>query len=400
MFARRGLFVFLLAVAGLALYSIFRSAEAAQDPIPGNALALASVAFALVAVVVAVFALRRADAVRSDFQRFSRSVEMALGEVSSRSTRDSATIGELNRMVADEIRGMGERRPQSAETTEQQPESRRPRPRLTEADTPPSAANNLATETFEQALAEAVLQNTLQISLQPIISVSQSTAVGFEVHAHVTAGEFDRTLDIRRLTRPVPGLDPAVFEQLLLRQAIETGRRQLGSDSERMPFHLPISEALLGNEQEMANLAELTSQHRALAKSVVFSLAADALQLAGTARENLDRLTLEGFRLAFENWEGGADEAGVAAARGVTVAKISVDRLLDRQKSRGNSLSGTALVEALAEAGIKIIATGVARDEDAVSLIDLGIDLMEGDRFSGPKLIKTPASRRAALAET
>jgi EAL domain-containing protein (putative c-di-GMP-specific phosphodiesterase class I) len=58
------------------------------------------------------------------------------------------------------------------------------------------------------------------------------------------------------------------------------------------------------------------------------------------------------------------------------------------------------MVEALHEAGIGIIATGVARDEDAVSLIDLGIDLMEGDRFSGPRLIKAPASRRAAMAET
>jgi EAL domain-containing protein (putative c-di-GMP-specific phosphodiesterase class I) len=61
-------------------------------------------------------------------------------------------------------------------------------------------------------------------------------------------------------------------------------------------------------------------------------------------------------------------------------------------------LPGAELVEALREAEIGVIATGVTRDEDAVTLIDLGIDQMEGDRFSGPKLIKAPASRRAELA--
>ena len=36
----------------------------------------------------------------------------------------------------------------------------------------------------------------------------------------------------------------------------------------------------------------------------------------------------------------------------------------------------------IAEAEIEIIATDVASDEDAVSLIDIGIDLMTGERLS------------------
>ncbi|MBO6718201.1 MAG: EAL domain-containing protein [Rhizobiaceae bacterium] len=400
MFVRRGLFVSILALAAVALYSISVRAQTAQDPIPGNALAIAAVVVALISVGVAIFAVRRAEAVRSDFRRFSRSVEMALDDVSSRSTRDSATIGELNRMVADEIRGMADLRAHAAEAPQQQA-TPRPRPRAVEPEAlQPASAPPIATQAFEDALAAAVADNTLQISLQPIISVSQSTAAGFEVHAHVPGEDANRPVDIRRLTRPVAGLDPAAFEQALLRRAIETGRRQLGSDSERMPFHIPVSEALLANEQELGNLAELTSQHRALAKSVVFSIAADSLELHGAARDNLDRLTGEGFRLALEDWDGDAEAAIQAAARGVVMAKVAADRLLDRPKPRRGGLTGADMVEALREAGIRIVATGVTRDEDAVNLIDLGIDLMEGDRFSGPKLIKAPASRRAALAET
>jgi EAL domain-containing protein (putative c-di-GMP-specific phosphodiesterase class I) len=397
MFERRGLFVSTLVLAAIALYLVSQNAQAAQEPIPGNAIALAGILVALGAVGVAIYALRRAEAVRSEFLRFSRSVEMALGEVATRSTRDSATIGELNRMVADEIRSMSELRhtggsaPAAAAATD----SARPRPVRVEPRQPAGPETSTA---FEQALTRAVSDNALQISLQPIISVSRSTAVGFEVHAHVTDSEHDRALDFRRLARPVSGLDQAAFEQTLLRQAIDAGRRQLGSDSEKMPFHIAISGALLSNENEMGNLAELTSQHRALAKSVVLSLAAGEFDLRGAARENLDKLTAEGFRLAIEDWDGSAEDAEAAAARGVALVKIPVDRLLDRQKPRRNGLPGAELVEALREAEIGVIATGVTRDEDAVTLIDLGIDQMEGDRFSGPKLIKAPASRRAELA--
>ena len=37
---------------------------------------------------------------------------------------------------------------------------------------------------------------------------------------------------------------------------------------------------------------------------------------------------------------------------------------------------------------VTIIAVNVANDEDAVSLLDLGIDLMAGPRFGGPKRLK------------
>ena len=41
-----------------------------------------------------------------------------------------------------------------------------------------------------------------------------------------------------------------------------------------------------------------------------------------------------------------------------------------------------------------IIAVNVANDEDAVSLIDLGIDLMAGPRFGGPRRLKADGGSR------
>ena len=42
----------------------------------------------------------------------------------------------------------------------------------------------------------------------------------------------------------------------------------------------------------------------------------------------------------------------------------------------------------IADAGMEIIATDVGSDEDAVSLIDMGIDLMTGERLSPPRRIR------------
>ena len=403
MFARRGLFLTTLAIAAFAFYSVSNGAEAGTLPISDNLLALAALAaivIALFAICIAYFAMNRVAAVRNEFGRFSRSVETTLNELASRSTRDSASIGELNKMVADEIRSMSAKAHPSAEAASPAAaaEVRRPRPAPIVTRETPAIAE--AEAGFEKLLVEAVERDDLQVSLQPIISVARSAAAGFEVHAHISEPDSDRARDIRRLASPVSGLDQAAFEQGLLKHSIEAGRRQLGSDSEKMPFHVAISDALLSNESEMQNLAQLTSQHRALAKSVVLSIAADAFELRGTARENLDRLTMEGFRVALEDWAGSAADAMAAAERGVKYAKVPVDRLFDRTRKRPGELGGAEMVAALREADIEIVATGVERDEDAVGLIDLGIDLMEGDRFSGPKVLKAPAKRRAELAET
>jgi hypothetical protein len=41
--------------------------------------------------------------------------------------------------------------------------------------------------------------------------------------------------------------------------------------------------------------------------------------------------------------------------------------------------------------GVEIIATDVGSEEDAVSLIDMGVDLMTGERLSAPRRLKTDA---------
>jgi len=53
------------------------------------------------------------------------------------------------------------------------------------------------------------------------------------------------------------------------------------------------------------------------------------------------------------------------------------------------------IIESAVANDVTVIAVNVANDEDAVSLLDLGIDLMAGPRFGGPKRLKQDGGSRA-----
>jgi EAL domain-containing protein (putative c-di-GMP-specific phosphodiesterase class I) len=391
--------VILITLLGVLEASRAQSATAVATE--STLLPIAAVLIAAIAVAVAAIAMRNARKAQSDFLRFSLSIEMALRDLSTRSERDAASIGELNRKIADEIETLTDMaeaaRPQPATPALRRAEPE-PRPAKIVPIERPAEAEASTPEALRQALIAAVAGGELEVSLQPIISVAQGAATGFEVHAHVEPADGGRALDIRRLAQPVPGLDQGAFEAAMVRAALAASRRQLGTASERMPFHIAISEALLGARAEVEGIAELARIHRALPASVVFSVPASLLALGGDTRERLDQLTASGFRLAAEGWEGSAEELEETRARGTHFLKIAVNRLLDRERARRRMLPGAELAEKAAEMGLSIVATGVVRDDDAVGLIDLGIDLMEGERFSGPRRIRSSAARQAALA--
>jgi EAL domain-containing protein (putative c-di-GMP-specific phosphodiesterase class I) len=231
------------------------------------------------------------------------------------------------------------------------------------------------------------------LSLQPIIAAGRGEAGGFEVHFHVQPEEGKPT-DIRRLQHHVADVDPAAYERLAVVSATEAARRGLGDISERMPLHIAISSALLDDGLEFATVLDIFKLHPALAKSVVMSLPAELVE-SGQHSAALELLSGLDVRFAAEDWSG--SQAGLDRLKkaGVGALKIAAERLLDRVKLRKGQPNGAALVEMAGAAGVDIVATDVGSEEDAVSLIDMGVDLMTGERLSAPRRLKTDASGTA-----
>ncbi len=447
-----GLLVIGVAVLACGAAGLLLLGASSRDVPTGGPMLLAAAATLLLAAATATFAwraARRARDLAADLERLARSVDAAMAELTARSDRDRAALAALHGLVS---RGLGPvpRRaaPASVETPQlpsagsvapKPPAANAPQklpaddvPKMAPAhDVPQKAPHESAPQappagTVAQAPSSGVLQppteggpppeqsapepwepgieaalhrimkaGRAEISLEPIISVARGAARGYEVHVYVAAAEGE--IHLRRPRQDVRGHDAAAFERLVAISAADAARRRLVPASEARPLHVPISDALLGNDRELARLFDLLRTQDGLARSVILSLPSTVA--AGGQQPALRRLAAAGVRFALEGWDGSGTEFEALQRFGLRFLKLPADRLLDRAKPDGAAPAVT-LLDRAAEAGVEIVATGVSSDEDAVALLDLGIDLMAGPRFSAPRrLARDTGQSRATVRD-
>ena len=393
----------LLAIAGAAAFCaavtfLLQIAIARGLPATDIVLVTAS-ATLLLSIGAAAFAYRafnRANLVATELERLTRSMDAAIKDVSLRGDREATKLEELNAAVSSRLDATSarispaelgddadEERPAAA--AEASASARKGR----QAHAEPHVPVPVEAPGADVALRRMLAGGQADLSLQPIIAAGRGEAGGFEVHFHIQPEE-GKPVDIRRLQQPVADVDPAAFERLAVVSATEAARRGLGDISERMPLHVAVSSALLEDGLEFATVLDIFKLHPALAKSVVMSLPAELVE-SGQHSAALELLAGLEIRLAAEDWSGSQAALETLKAAGVGAVKVAAARLLDRAKQRKGQPNGASLVEMAGDAGMEIIATDVESEEDAVSLIDMGVDLMAGERLSAPRRLKTDA---------
>jgi EAL domain-containing protein (putative c-di-GMP-specific phosphodiesterase class I) len=396
--------MFRLAVAGAALavlcvaaaYLLPWRVAAGYFALLAPLVALLALFSALVAAVVARRALRQAASLRAELLVLARSVDIALREVVMRTGEETATVGDVANSVAREVAFLSERlATDPGDTADGQaagnvvPHPSAERVHVTQGAPPPAAPDQGAIEAAYQA---AIAAGTLDIALQPIVSVRNNAAAGFEVFANLPLDGGQR-VELRRPAGPASPADAARFERILLATALKAGRRQLGAASIDMPLHVAVSDAILADGGEFSAVLDMLQFYPDLARSFVLSLPAALAGQSGEHRQALDILAARGVRFAAEGWDETIDGERPAHA-GLAFLKLSADRLLDREKGRRRLAPAVAVIQRAAAGKLAIIATEVATDDDAVSLIDIGIDLMAGPRFGGPRRLKPEGSDR------
>lgn len=386
-----------LALLGYLGLLALQMVEGRVTPLMMTAGLAAAVAVSLVSFLACLVLLVRTSKSLAQQKDMLRAVDMALRDYATRADQTTKTVSEVQALALRELDALKER--QFRRLEDEQPGS----PSGTDGALPnnvvpisapapaPDAAGQAAKDGYREFLKAAIGQGHLEVSLQPIVTVSRGEASGFEVFAHVEAPGLPAR-DIKRLESGLDLQNRAAFETLLFQQAVIASRRELGADGERMPLQVAISNALLQDADAVTAVTETYRKHPALAGSLVLSLPVHLINGAGRRHEDaIARLADAGAPLAMEGWRGNAKALRECVARGVRYIKLPADRLLDREKRRNQDLSGAEICEAAALASVDIVATGVDTDEDAVCLIDLGIDMMAGERFSGPRRLRRSA---------
>lgn len=332
-----------------------------------------------VAAAAALLALRRSGEALAQMRRLEASVDMAL-------------------------------RSQQAAAPRPEPMSVAPapteKPDVTEAEAPPiilrEADNVVPLRSAEQErvakpavlLAASVLTaataRPTELSLQPIVSVSSGKTLGFDVFRSVESG--GQVLNIRDIAEPPAGFDIAAFEAQTVLAAIHTARRRLGEVTDQ-PLHVAVSDAFLRSTQELDRLTTMAREYPLIAGALVFAVDARCFDPAHPAYAAVSQLASAGFGLAAEmaDWQAGSMPGHAA----LQYKRIPAQRLLRSGVTRSREVS--RLLDDATGSRVRVIATGVTHDRDAMALLDLGVDLMVGDRFCAPRRLRP---ERVAEAKT
>ena len=366
-------------------------------------LSLSGFAIALAAAIFSFVAATQARTARRDMVRLVNSFEMRLKELMSRTNRENAGLAELNALVEKELRGLAElvgERSGDGHVTPSQDTA--PAPSRSNVIPHPASLARPAQPRgldapLEELLARAVRENMLEVSLQPIISVADSVAVAFDVFAHIERD--GASVDVARLAAPAAGMGVAEFERALITAAAETSLRKLGIAGERTPLHVPLSRALLDDAATFAATIDMFRVHPGLCRSLVLCFPAEVFA-SEALQGRLSQLTAASVALAADGWSDAFSPQGAFGRFGIASLRLSTDRILEREKPSRGVRPLESILETASDATVTVVATGVSTDEDAVNLIDLGIDLLTGERFSGPRRLKDndkgPAPRPAS----
>jgi cyclic-di-GMP phosphodiesterase TipF (flagellum assembly factor) len=379
----------LFAVA--AMVGLVLMAGSAANPLKA---ALGSGLFALVSllagalgVLLAIFALQAAHRLNRDVNRLAHSLDAALKSLAGASKHNSSTIEELADTVNRDIGRLSQaldrtsRRRAQAQVATGGNIVALPTGDRIPRDNKPAPADGA------RPAAAGIPAGPLEICLEPIISVSDSAAIGFEAYADVRLADGEEE-PLRRLGDHVGLNDRIAFERALLDAAATVSRRQLGQDGKPLPIHVAVSTAFLEDPGASERLIDLFRLHPDLETRIVLSL--DKAPETGSsllASGAMAKMARAGVRFACETAPDGEDGLSRLSLAGFTILKLPVRRLLDRQRGR-NALPAADIPRQADAAKVMLVVSGVATDEDVLALLDLGVDVMSGPRFSGPRRLR------------
>lgn len=241
----------------------------------------------------------------------------------------------------------------------------------------------------------AISDGRFEIALRPIVSLTRGTAVAFDAFAE--CGDGHAHFHLARPGADVSTSNHARFEALLVARALEATRRVLAGKTEA-PIHVPVSRALLDEEAETTALLQRLRAHPAAARSIVFDLAAADLSASATMRDNVDAFLDVGVGLCIDLGDTPAPDFERFRKSGARQVRLPAYLLLGDTTTGTRAPSGPDIASAARDGGIDVIADRVANDDEALALVDLGIDVMSGPRFAPPRRLRDPVTANPGRA--
>ncbi len=258
--------------------------------------------------------------------------------------------------------------------------------------TDPVAAslNGHAEPTIDMPRADVltVMQSALEDSrvdlyLQPTVKLPNRKTASYEAFSRVRDENGDVIYPSEYLeTAERAGL-VGTLDNLLLFRCISLVR-ELGMRKPGPRLFINIAAGSLNDPDFLHEFTAFMTQHKDLAKRLVFELSAKSLpDLSDSVRRHLGALARLGFPFSVDHVEDLEMDVALLSALNVHYVKIDADKLLAT-----DAHDAAGLKNRLQRYSIDLVATRIEDERTVVEILDLGIEYGQGYLFGEPKLAR------------
>jgi cyclic-di-GMP phosphodiesterase TipF (flagellum assembly factor) len=239
-------------------------------------------------------------------------------------------------------------------------------------------------------IAGAISSNTLDLFLQPIVTLPQRKVRYYEALSRlkadsgemVAAGDFLKFAEAGKL---MPKLD-----KLSVLRCVQVVRRLLLKNREIGLFCNLSTETL--SDANFPQLIDFIDANRAIAPALVFEFTQSAVRAMGPIEhEALAAIAERGFRFAMDNLTDLRVEPRELTERGFRFIKAPATLLLNRVGAVSTDIHPADLSDLLGRFGIDLIAEKIEAEGAVVDLLDYDVRFGQGFLFSPPRPVRAEA---------
>ncbi len=247
-------------------------------------------------------------------------------------------------------------------------------------------------------IAGAIQSNTLDLFLQPIVTLPQRKVRYYEALSRLKSdsGEMVAAADFLKFAEAgklMPRLD-----RLSVLRCVQVVRRLLLKNREIGLFCNLSAETL--SDANFPQLMEFIDANRAIAPALVFEFSQSAVRAMGPIEhEALAAIAERGFRFAMDNLTDLRVEPRELTERGFRFIKAPATLLLNRVGAVSTDIHPADLSDLLGRFGIDLIAEKIEAEGAVVDLLDYDVRFGQGFLFSPPRPVRAEALQGSDLAK-
>jgi cyclic-di-GMP phosphodiesterase TipF (flagellum assembly factor) len=247
-----------------------------------------------------------------------------------------------------------------------------------------------------EIVREALAENRVDLYLQPVVSLPQRRTVFYESFSRLRDPTGQIIMPAEYLSVAEPAGMVTAIDNLLLFRCVQIVRR-LASQERRVGIFCNVSMASLGDDEFFPQFLELLRANRDLAPALIFEVSQAAFDARNSVQaRNMGKLAELGFRFSLDKVTDLDLDLQDLSRSDVKFVRIAAQTLLDELTEIEDRLVLRSMPDLAAEDfallmrryGVELIAEKVENERQVVDILDLDIQLGQGNLFGEPRAIK------------